>query len=145
MQMELVPILMADDDEDDRLLTKDALEESRLGNPIYFVKDGVELLDYLYKRGAYAAPADPPRPGLILLDLNMPRLDGKSALQVIKNDPNLKNIPVIVLTTSCQEMEIVQSYGLGANSYIVKPVKFEKLVEVLRVMGKYWFSIVKLA
>ena len=144
MTIEPVPILMADDDEDDRLLTRDALEESRLGNPLYFAHDGQELLDFLYHRGRFSDPGLSPRPGMILLDLNMPRLDGKSALRIIKNDPDLKHIPVIVLTTSNQEMEVLQTYDLGANSYIVKPVRFESLVEVLKVLGRYWLTIVKL-
>lgn len=144
MNIEMVPILMADDDSDDRMLTEDALEESRLGNPIYFVTNGEELLDYLYQRGKYEhEPA--PKPGLILLDLNMPKMDGKTALRTIKSDPNLKHIPVIILTTSNQDKEAMESYELGANSYIVKPVKFEDLVQVMRTLGKYWFSIVKLA
>ena len=143
MSVEPVPILMADDDEDDRMLTQDALEESRLGNPIYFVSDGQELLDYLYREGEYATkPA--PRPGLILLDLNMPRVDGKTALKKIKTDPNLRHIPVVVLTTSNQDREALESYDLGANSFIVKPVKFENLVNTIKNLGTYWFSIVKL-
>ncbi len=144
MPMEHVPILMADDDEDDRMLTEDALKESRLSNPLYFVKDGQELLDYLRHEGDYQDPKLAPRPGLILLDLNMPRMDGKTALNHIKSDPNLKSIPVVVLTTSNQDVEVMQSYESGANSYIVKPVKFENLVQCLRVMGEYWFSVVKL-
>lgn len=144
MSVELVPILMADDDEDDRMLTQDALEESRLGNPFYFVTNGEELLDYLYHRGKYHED-NAPRPGLILLDLNMPKMDGKSALKVIKEDPNLKCIPVVVLTTSNQDKEAIESYNLGANSYIVKPVRFEDLVRVITALGNYWLSIVKLS
>ena len=143
MSAELASILLADDDEDDRMLTQEALAESRLENPLHFVEDGQELLDYLFHKGKYVDTEKYPRPGLILLDLNMPRLDGKSALQIIKTDPQLKSIPVVVLTTTNQDIEATKSYDLGANSFIVKPVNFEKLVEVIRVLGKYWFSIVK--
>lgn len=139
-----VTILMADDDEDDCMLAHEALIESRLANDLHFVKDGEELMDYLYRRGQYAAPSSAPRPGLILLDLNMPRKDGREALIQIKNDPNLRQIPVVVLTTSKAEEDIYRSYDLGANSFITKPVTFASLVEVIRTIGKYWFEIVEL-
>ena len=139
-----VTILMADDDEDDCMLAHEALIESRLANDLHFVKDGEELMDYLYRRGQYAAPSRAPRPGLILLDLNMPRKDGREALIQIKNDPNLRQIPVVVLTTSKAEEDIYRSYDLGANSFITKPVTFASLVEVIRTIGKYWFEIVEL-
>ncbi|WP_346293036.1 response regulator [Sphaerothrix gracilis] len=139
-----VPILMAEDDEDDRLLTQEALVESRLANPLYFVNDGEELLDYLHHRGAYQDPALSPRPGLILLDLNMPKKDGREALLEIKADSHLRHIPIIVMTTSQQEEDIVRSYSLGVNSFIVKPVTFEQLVEVIKCIGRYWFEIVAL-
>ena len=112
--------------------------------PIYFVSNGEELLDYLYRRGQYANN-NAPKPGLILLDLNMPKMNGKTALRIIKSDPDLKHIPVVVLTTSNQDKEALDTYDLGANSYIVKPVKFENLVRVIKTLGDYWFSIVKLA
>ena len=137
-------ILMADDDEDDRLLATEALAESRLSNELRCVEDGVELMDYLYRRGQYAPPASAPRPGLILLDLNMPRKDGREALREIKGDPSLRSIPVVVLTTSRADEDIVRSYDLGANSYIPKPVTFEGLVEVVRALGRYWIEIVEL-
>ena len=139
-----VVILMADDDADDRELTREALAESRLANDLYFVADGVELLDYLHRRGAYSRPGSAPRPGVILLDLNMPRKDGREALREIKADPVFREIPVVVLTTSKAEKDIAQSYNLGANSFITKPVTFEGLVEVMRALGKYWFEIVEL-
>jgi CheY-like chemotaxis protein len=139
-----VVILMADDDADDRRLTRDALEESRLANELYFVGDGVELLEYLHQRGVYSVPGSAPRPGVILLDLNMPRKDGREALREIKADPVLRNIPVVVLTTSKAEEDIAQSYSLGANSFISKPVTFDGLVEVVRGLGNYWFDIVQL-
>jgi CheY-like chemotaxis protein len=139
-----VPILLADDDEDDRFLTTDALKSSKLVNSIRTVKDGEELMDYLLRRGAYAAPASAPRPGIILLDLNMPRKDGREALQEIKAHPALRSIPVIVLTTSETEEDIVRSYNLGVNSFISKPVTFEGLVAALKVATEYWFQIVRL-
>lgn len=140
---ESITILMADDDSDDRMLTRDALEESRLSNDLRFVEDGQELMDYLHRRGAYALE-EPPRPGLILLDLNMPRKDGRQALQEIKADPELRRIPVVVLTTSKAEEDILRTYDLGANSFITKPVTFERLVEIVRALGQYWFSVVEL-
>lgn len=139
-----ITILMADDDEDDQLLARQALEESRLANDLRCVNDGEELLDYLHCRGAYAAPAGAPRPGLILLDLNMPRKDGREALREIKATPGLRSIPVVVLTTSKQEQDILRSYDLGVNSFVTKPVTFEGLVEVMKTLGKYWFQVVEL-
>ena len=141
---EIVEILMADDDADDRLLAEKALHEYRLKNGIRFVEDGVELMDYLYHRGKYAAPASSPRPGLILLDLNMPRKDGREALAEIKADPDLHRIPVVVMTTSQAEEDIVRAYDLGVNSYITKPVSFQGLAEVMKALSIYWFEIVKL-
>jgi CheY-like chemotaxis protein len=139
-----VVILMADDDADDRELTRDALAESRLVNDLHFVEDGTALLDYLHHRGAYSQPGSAPRPGVILLDLNMPRKDGREVLREIKADPELRDIPVVVLTTSRADQDIAQSYDLGANSFISKPVTFAGLVEVMRGLGKYWFDIVEL-
>ena len=139
-----VVILMADDDADDRELTRDALVESRLINDLHFVEDGVQLLDYLHQRGVYSRPGSAPRPGVILLDLNMPRKDGREALREIKSDPDLRNIPIVVLSTSKADEDIAQSYNLGANSFITKPVTFDGLVDVVRGLGKYWFDIVEL-
>lgn len=139
-----VTILMADDDEDDRLLAGEALVESRLANTLHFVRDGEELMDYLYRRGKYIFESDSPRPGLILLDLNMPKKDGREALKEIKADPNLRQIPVVVLTTSMAEEDIYRTYDLGANSFIAKPVTFDSLVEVIKTIGRYWFEIVEL-
>jgi CheY-like chemotaxis protein len=139
-----IVILMADDDADDRLLAKDALTECRLANDLYFVENGEELLDYLRHRGKYAQLAGRARPGLILLDLNMPRKDGREALREIKADPELRKIPVVVLTTSKADTDIASIYALGANSFISKPVSFDALVEVMKVLGRYWFEIVEL-
>ncbi len=135
---------MADDDADDRRLTKDALEESRLANDLRFVENGEELLAYLRHQDKYADAESSPRPGLILLDLNMPRMDGRTALKEIKADPELRQIPVTVLTTSKADEDIFRSYDLGVNSYIVKPVTFEALVDILQTLEKYWFEIVEL-
>jgi CheY-like chemotaxis protein len=139
-----ITILLADDDPDDRLLARQALEENRLANDLRCVEDGEELLEYLWQRGRYAAPGAAPRPGLILLDLNMPKKDGREALREIKTDPALKHIPVVVLTTSKAEEDIYRSYNLGVNSYITKPVTFASLVDVMKTLGRYWFEIVEL-
>jgi CheY-like chemotaxis protein len=138
-----VVILMADDDADDRMLARDAMTESRLANPFYIVEDGQELMDYLLRRGKYVTQ-NAPRPGLILLDLNMPRMDGREALRKIKSDPELRCIPVVVLTTSKTEEDVLRSYNLGANSFITKPVTFERLVEIVSALGMYWLNIVQL-
>jgi CheY-like chemotaxis protein len=137
-------VLLADDDDDDRMLTADAFREARLLNEMHFVSDGEELLDYLHRRGKFAPPAVAQRPGLILLDLNMPRKDGREALREIKSDPDLRNIPVVILTTSETQADINQIYGLGACSYISKPVTFDALVRAMKVIGEYWFQLVKL-
>ncbi len=140
---ELITILMADDDEDDCLMVKEALEEARLANDLRFVGDGEELMDYLYHRGKYSG-SNSPRPGLILLDLNIPRKDGREALKEIKGDPDLRQIPIVVLTTSKAEEDIYCTYDLGVNSFITKPVTFEGLVDVMKALAKYWFGIVEL-
>ena len=139
-----VTILMADDDQEDRMLARDALTESRLLNEMRFVCDGEELLDYLLRRGKYEDPAKSPRPGLILLDLNMPRKDGREALKEIKEHADLKQIPVVVLTTSKAEEDIYRTYHLGVSSYIAKPVSFSGLVDVMKALGSYWFNVVEL-
>ncbi len=139
-----ITLLMADDDPDDRMLAGDALKEARLGNEMFYVEDGEELLDYLHHRGQYSDLSKSPRPGLILLDLNMPKRDGREALKEIKADPDLRQVPVVVLTTSRAEEDIYRTYDLGASSFITKPVTFEGLVEVMRSLKKYWFEIVEL-
>jgi CheY-like chemotaxis protein len=137
-------ILLADDDEEDRQLACDALAESRLSNQIHCVGDGEELMDYLHRRGKYTPPSIAIRPGLILLDLNMPKKDGREALREIKADAGLRQIPVIVLTTSKAEGDIFCSYDSGASSFISKPVTFEGLVDVMKGLGRYWFEIIDL-
>src|SRR5881394_1901821 len=137
-------ILLAEDDSDDRLLLKDAMSECHWDADLRQVENGEELLDYLLHRGKFDQPHQAPRPGIILLDLNMPRKDGREALREIKADPDLRRIPVIVLTTSKAEEDIYRTYDLGANSFITKPVTFEGLVSVMRDIGRYWIEIVEL-
>ena len=139
-----ITILMADDDADDRMLVRDAFGESRLNNDLHFVENGEELLDYLFRRGKFANLKDTPYPGLILLDLNMPKKDGREALAEIKAHPDLRRIPIVILTTSRAEEDILRTYDLGANSFITKPVTFENLVHVVQVLGNYWVEIVEL-
>ena len=137
-------ILLAEDDPDDRLMTKEALEESRLVNDLFTVEDGELLMDYLHHRGKYANMSGWSLPGLILLDLNMPRKDGREVLKELKEDPNLRRIPVVVLTTSKAEEDICRTYDLGVNSFITKPVSFESLVSIMNTLKIYWFEIVEL-
>jgi CheY-like chemotaxis protein len=139
-----VVVLMADDDADDRLLAKDALQEVELDNDLEFVENGEDLMDYLKRRGKYNGLGEDRRPGLILLDLNMPRKDGREALLEIKSDPELRRIPVVVLTTSKADTDISRIYELGANSFITKPVAFDALVNVMRVLKNYWIETVEL-
>jgi CheY-like chemotaxis protein len=139
-----ITILLVDDDDEDLQMTKEALRESRLGNDLRTAQDGEELMDYLLRRGHYSDAAESPKPGLILLDLNMPKKDGREALAEIKANPDLRKIPVIVLTTSKAEEDIFRTYDLGVNSFITKPVTFSGLVEAMRVVSQYWFEIVEL-
>ena len=141
---ETITILIADDDADDRLMAQEALAECRLANHLEFVEDGVELLNYLRCKGRWAANGPAQRPGLIILDLNMPKMDGREALREIKADPSLRRIPVVVMTTSKAEEDIYRTNDLGVNSFITKPVTFEGLVSVMRAMGRYWIEIVEL-
>ena len=137
-------ILIAEDDADDRVLTKDAFDESRLLNEVHFVEDGEELLNYLERKDKYGDAELAPRPNLILLDLNMPKKDGREALKEIKSNPELRRIPIVVMTTSKAEEDIFRSYDSGASSYITKPVTFEGLVDVIKTLGKYWVEVVEL-
>lgn len=136
-------LLIANDDEDTRFLVQEALREVRLAIRSEFVENGEQVLDYLYRRGQYAG-SNWHRPDLILLDLNMPRLDGREALTSIRSDPDLQQIPVVILTTSHRSGDILLCYRLGANSFISKPVTFEALVEVMKTLCQYWFEIVSL-
>lgn len=139
-----ITIVMADDDDDDYLLTSKALKESRLLNKLHRVKDGEELLEYLRHQHKYADQETYERPGIILLDLNMPRKDGREALKEIKSDPKLRNIPVVVFTTSKAEEDVYKTYELGVNSFITKPVTFDNLIKVMQTLGTYWLEIVEL-
>ena len=140
----MITILLADDDPDDRQLTRDAFAENRLVNMLHTVEDGEELMEYLRRQGRYSDQKNAPLPGLILLDLNMPRKDGREALKEIKADPELRRIPIVVLTTSKAEEDILRTYDLGVNSYVTKPVTFKSLVELIKVLGRYWFEVVEL-
>ena len=133
---------MAEDDQDDRMLAQYALVESRVPNDLRFVENGEELMDYLHRRGDYAEPGSSPRPDLILLDLNMPKKDGREAIKEIKTDCFLRRIPIVVLTTSKSEEDIQHSYDLGASSFITKPGTFEALVDTMKTLGKYWLEAV---
>jgi CheY-like chemotaxis protein len=140
----LITLLLADDDDEDVFMAQEALALSRLGNDVRRVCDGEELMDYLLRRGRYGDPAESPEPGLILLDLNMPKKDGREALAEIKANPALRKTPIIVLTTSRAEEDIFRTYDLGVSSFISKPVTFEGLVEAMKVISQYWFEIVEL-
>lgn len=144
LQSKPVTILIADDDADDRMMLQDAFIENGLPNDLRFVADGEELLSYLRREGAYAAVEASPSPGIILLDLNMPRLDGREALRLIKSDARFQRIPVVVLTTSKAEEDIVRTYDLGVSSFITKPVTFDGLIKIVQVLSAYWTGIVAL-
>ncbi len=139
-----IVILIADDDAEDRMLLQEALDESRLKNQIQFVENGEELMDYLHSRQKFSDKLKFPTPGLILLDLNMPKKDGREALKEIKEDDMLKLIPIVVLTTSKAEEDILKTYDMGVSSFITKPVTFDSLVDVMKTLSKYWFEIVEL-
>lgn len=136
-------ILMADDDADDQLLARDALRQGVPGAEIRFVADGEELLDYLLHRHRYQAPGSSPRPRVILLDLNLPRKDGREVLQEIKQHPDLRNIPVVVFTTSTSETDVRRTYELGASSFITKPARFDALVQIFQTLNSYWSGVVR--
>jgi two-component system, response regulator len=137
-------ILVEEDDPNDRLLDEEAFRESGLGNNLYFVQDSEELLHFLRQQGSYTVPESRPRPDLILLNMNILPKDGREALTEIKADPKLRCIPVVVLTNSKTEEDVLRTYDLGGAGFIVKPVTFEGLVEVVKVLGRYWFEIVEL-
>jgi CheY-like chemotaxis protein len=139
-----IAILLAEDDEEDAQMTLEALKRNRVGNDVRVAHDGEEVMDYLRREGRFSNGADAPMPGLILLDLNMPKKDGREVLAEIKSDARLRKIPVIVLTTSKAEEDIVRSYDLGVNSFITKPVTFAGLADAMRVVSEYWFEIVEL-
>ncbi|NRA19453.1 MAG: response regulator [Oceanospirillaceae bacterium] len=144
MKSNMMSIHMCDDDLDDQLLVSDALLEAKLGNPIDFTNNGLELLQYLRREGEFSHLQGEPLPGLILLDLNMPIMDGREVLNELKRDPVFKAIPVVILTTSKAEEDIAKTYNMGVNSFIIKPVSFDSLVETIKSMTNYWFHIVSL-
>jgi CheY-like chemotaxis protein len=133
-------ILFAEDNPNDVELTLTALKECRLSNEVEVVGDGAEALDYIYHRGAFAARTDG-LPGVILLDLKMPRVDGLEVLRQIKSDPGLRHIPVVMLTSSREEKDLIVSYDLGVNAFVVKPVDFNQFVEAIRTLGMFWAII----
>ena len=135
-------LLLADDDPDDRLLVEDALEEVRWSADLHAVEDGQDLMDYLRRRGDYADAEAWPTPNLILLDIKMPRKNGHEALREIREDPQLRHIPVVILTTSRAEEDVARSYDLGVNSFITKPSSFASLIDVMNNLRRYWFEIV---
>ena len=137
-------ILLAEDDPGDQELTRRALEQSKIRNELHIVEDGEEALDYLLRRGKYEDPVSSPKPDLMLLDLNMPKMDGKQLLKEMRDDPRLRRIPVVTLTTSKQENDIIHTYDLGANSYIIKPVNMDQFINAIKVLEDYWFQIVVL-
>jgi len=144
-QSQSITILTAEDDPDDRVMVEEAFQENGQDNNLFFVEDGLELLQYLRKQGSYTTPTSAPRPDLILLDLNMPRMDGHQALAEIKADPDLRSIPVVVLTISNTQEDILRTYDLGGAGFIIKPESFEGMVEVVKVLNQYWFEVVELA
>jgi CheY-like chemotaxis protein len=139
--MKPILILLVEDNPDHVLIIKRALELNNVLNEVRVVEDGQEALDYLYRRGRYADPEAAPRPGLILLDIKLPKVDGFEVLKQIKSDPMLKMIPIIMLTSSEQEADVVRSYLNGANSYIVKPIRFTEFVEKVREVKLYWIMV----
>ena len=135
------PILLVEDNEDDYEATSRAFKKANLSNPIVWCKSGRDALDFLKREGAYKDASQGSRPGLVLLDLNMPGMDGRKTLEVIKKDETLKRIPVIILTTSADERDVLACYQMGANTYVQKPVSFEALIEAIKRLKEYWFEI----
>lgn len=141
---EVVPVLLVEDDDDDIAITKRAFEKGRILNPLFVVRDGEEALEFLRHTGRYGNGEKVPRPGLILLDLNMPRMDGRQCLKIIKEDPSLRRIPVVVLTTSREDEDIIRSYDDGANTFISKPVEFDAFLGAVVTIGRYWLVIAEI-
>jgi len=137
-RIKIVRILLVEDNPDDIQITQRALKEAKVINRLWIVRDGQEALDFLYHRGNFQDVAKSPKPGLILLDINLPKVNGLDVLKKIKEDSNLKRIPTVVLTVSRRDEDIVRSYNYGCNSFIQKPVEFEKFVEAVKIIGLYW-------
>lgn len=144
LKSNLIRVLLAEDDPDDRMLTRRAFEKSEFDGELRTVENGEDLIHYLRKEGKYADTDDAPRPGLILLDLNMPRLDGRDALRTIKADSDFRRIPVVVFTTSDATHDILQCYDLGASAFVTKPVTFDGLQSAIRKLGDFWFDVARL-
>jgi CheY-like chemotaxis protein len=140
MNGEPIVILLAEDDPAHAEIVRRNMESSRIANRLEHVTDGQKALDYLYRRNGFSDPAKSPRPGLILLDLRMPKVDGIEVLTTVKSDPELARIPIVVLTTSAAEMDIAKAYDHHANSYLVKPVDFSQFTELLQTLGYYWLA-----
>ncbi|GAA2485534.1 response regulator [Streptomyces sp. NPDC059506] len=136
-----IEVLLVEDDPGDELMTREAFEDNRIGNTLHVVRDGLEALDFLYRRGEHASA---PRPDLVLLDLNLPKYDGRQVLEKIKSDPELASIPVVVLTTSSAEEDILRSYKLHANAYVTKPVDLDQFVSAIRQIDQFFVTVVKL-
>jgi CheY-like chemotaxis protein len=136
-----IEVLLVEDDPGDELMTREAFEDNKIRNTLHVVRDGQEALDFLYRRGAYG---DAPRPDLILLDLNLPRYDGRQVLEQIKQDPELSLIPVVVLTTSSAEEDILRSYKLHANAYVTKPVDLDQFIAAVRQIDEFFVTVVRL-
>lgn len=134
---ELKRVLFAEDSENDVELTLTALKENRLANEVVVVRDGVEALDYLYRRGQFQSRPTG-NPAVVLLDLKMPRIDGLGVLRTLRSDQNLRSIPVVILTSSREERDLIESYELGVNGYVVKPVKFQQFVDAVKTLGLFW-------
>jgi CheY-like chemotaxis protein len=141
MEVVLAQILLVEDNAADVLLTREALRDTKVANELHVVRDGVEALDYLFRRNGFE---DAPRPDLVILDLNLPRMDGKEVLAEIKREPALRSIPVAILTTSAAEKDIVGSYDLGANCYLTKPVDLQQFLDVVQSMEEFWLAMVRL-
>lgn len=131
-------VLMAEDNQHDIVATERAWKENNIANPLYIVRDGEECLDYLHQRGKYSEPGSAPRPGILLLDIKMPKMDGLAVLKQIREDEKLRRLPVVILTTSKAEEDRLKSYDLGANAYIVKPVGFQSIAEAVRTINLFW-------
>ena len=136
-----VEILLVEDNPGDERLTREALKEGKVYSNLYWIKDGVEAMDFLYRRGKHA---EAPRPDIILLDLNLPKKDGREVLEEIKTDDDLKRIPVVVLTTSKAEEDVLRTYNLHANCYVTKPVDLEKFIVVVKSIDRFWLTVVTL-
>ena len=142
---DLVPVLLVEDDPEDVWITRRAFRKGRIANPLYVVRDGEEAMEFLRHTGRYAnGDGEAPRPGLVLLDLKLPRLDGREVLKLIRQDLNLHNIPVVVLTTSSDEAEVLDCYKNGANTYVTKPVEFDRFLKAVITIGQYWLCIAEI-